>query len=109
MAVKTEWFVPDLVGDDEDPFEGPVDVTEAGIPIDLEDDPDDLFRRLVDLLGREGTLWNRGLRCRVKSRSDSTCHACPFQGRKGELCNIGLEQERVLTRMAVDAEVKRGS
>lgn len=108
MSVKTEWFVPDLVGDDdEDPLEGPVDVAEAGIPIDLED-ADELFPRLVDLLGRESTLWGRGQRCRVKARADSTCHACPFQGRKGELCNIGLEQERVLTEMAVIAEVKRG-
>jgi hypothetical protein len=97
------------VVDDGDPLEAAVDVEEQGIPIDLRDERDELHRRLAALLDRENTLWNRGLRCGVKQRADSCCHACPFQGRKGELCNVGLEEERVLTRMAVAAQVADAS
>lgn len=107
MAVKTQWFVPDLVGDDGDPLEGNVDVTEVGVKLDLRDDPERLFRVLASTLEREQALYDRGLSCKVKELPDTVCHACPYQGVKGVLCELGLEQERLVTQMAV-AEKMRG-
>lgn len=101
MAVKTQWFVPDLVGDEVDPFDDEMaDVTEAGVTIDLRDDPDELFDKLRGLLDAEQHLYGRGVTCAVKNRRDTSCAACPFQGRYGELCNVGVQQEEVVTRMA---------
>lgn len=106
MAVKAQWFVPDLVGDDGDPLEGGVDVTAAGVELDLRDDPDRLYRVLASTLEREQALYDRGVTCKIKDKHDTVCHACPYQGVKGALCELGLEQERLVTQMAV-AEAMR--
>lgn len=110
MSVKAQWFVPDLVSGEVDPFadEAPVDVTAVGVAIDLRDDPDELYARIGELLEAENALYNRGVRCVVKDRADTSCHACPFQGRHGALCEVGAEQDEVLTRMAFAYEERRG-
>lgn len=101
MSVKAEWFVPDLASGEEDPFaDEPAEVSAVGVRIDLRDDPDELFARLRDLLEQESYLYNQGVRCAVKAKADTSCHACPFRGRYGQLCRVGTEQEEVLTRMA---------
>lgn len=107
MGVKAQWFVPDLAsgGDPFDDDEEPIDVTSAGVRIDLRDDPDTLFARLSELLDAESRLYNAGRTCQIKDMADTCCHACPYQGVKGELCHVGLEQEQVLTRMAAAEKV----
>lgn len=110
MGVRAEWHIPDLALGDEDPFaDGPTEVSAVGVRIDLRDDPDELFGRLRDLLGEESDLYNQGVVCAVKAKRDTSCHACPFRGRYGQLCRVGTEQEEVLTRMAfLDVEGENG-
>lgn len=108
MAVKAQWFVPDLVADGPDPLGEEVDVTEVGVRIDLRDDPDVLFNRLRELLDAESRLFNDGVRCVVKDKADTSCNACPFRGRYGELCSVGVEEEEVITRMTFADMERRG-
>jgi hypothetical protein len=97
MSVRAQWFSADLAVDTADPFaeEDPVTV---GVPVDLDVAQG---RRLVELLEREETLASGGLTCKLKDRVDTCCHACPKQGVKGQLCEVGLAQERLIGEMAV--------
>lgn len=100
MSVRANWFLDDLVVE---PF---VAVEEVGQPIDLRGEPR-LNRRLVELATEEGRLWARGVRCAIKDRPDTTCSACPLYALdaddpRTQLCAVGVEQERVLTTIAVE-------
>lgn len=78
-------------------------IEEVGVPIDLADPPV-LNQRLVALVETEGALYSRGVTCGVKDRPDTTCCACPIRAEEGPLaplCNLGREQERVLTLLAI--------
>lgn len=102
MAVKAEWFLPELGVDDDDPFgqATPTIVEERGVPIDLSAPTAQLHRELVELLDREAALYNRGVACPIKDRAGTSCHACPIQGRFNDLCGVGLDEERVLSELA---------
>lgn len=96
MSVRAQWFSPGLV-DEGDPF-ADEDPVETGVPVDL---AGPLSRRLVDLLETEELLRDEGLTCKLKDRQDTCCHACPKRGVKGELCEVGIEQEKIVGELAV--------
>lgn len=112
MSVKAKWHEEDLGVDDTDPFlaygkqeQLDVDVRDAGKPIRL-DDPPALTRELHELMAREAVLAGKGVTCSLKDRSDTTCSVCPVRSTDGtqalsQLCTVGCDQERVLTRLAV--------
>lgn len=117
MTVQANWFTdPTLDLADEDPFsdDRPVDVRSVGTVIDLRDE-DSLNVRLVDLLQREGELYQAGIRCPVKqapdgsSRVDVSCSACPIRHYNSDdpmtaLCDVGVEQERTCTMLVIHRE-----
>lgn len=79
----------------------------ADRPLDLSTPEPELRSWLVELVRREGNLWNCGTTCPLKDREDTTCTACPVsrardtdegtldEERLKRLCMIGEEQERV--------------
>lgn len=84
-----------------------VTVEDVGRPIDLVRGEARLNRRLVELATEEGRLWERGVRCPIKDRPDTTCSACPVfvldtNRPLAQLCALGTEQERTLTTLAVE-------
>lgn len=107
MSVKADWFTERLPGldDEPDPFSAPIE--EVGTRVDLRDPKAVLELRLTELLHREGRLFDSGLTCAIKDRSDSTCYACPVSKAHdpsvalSTLCRIGREQETALTELAV--------
>ncbi len=70
------------------------------MPIELGGRETKINARLVDLLRAEGRLFDEGVRCDIKERSDTCCHACPLQDR-GELCEVGRQQETTLMDLAI--------
>lgn len=105
MTVKANWFL-DVALDDGDPFARHVE--DVGLPIDLADPPA-LNQRLIKSLELESHLANSGIRCPVKARPDTTCSACPIRSEDDnepltKLCNLGCEQERVSTLLAIEHE-----
>lgn len=101
-AVQADWFT-DLTVDDSDPFA----VEGKGLPVDVSGDVAHLQREIVRLIEKEGRLAERGVTCAIKDREDTSCWACPvFRGRTSDsiapLCNLGREQERLVTRLAVE-------
>lgn len=99
MAVRANWHLDVLPP----PAQEELRVEDVGVPIDLRDPPE-LNRRLTELLGREAELYNAGVACPIKDASETTCLACPLRGRSeriAPLCEVGCEQDRVLTELAV--------
>lgn len=112
MGAQANWHLAELdledpLGDEPDPFDMPIE--EVGDPIDLSDVRGRLELRLKELLDREGKLYNRGVTCPLRDRTDTTCLGCPVnkaadtEHRLGPLCRCGREQEQVLTGLAVEA------
>lgn len=107
MAIRAQWGLESIDVAIGDPFTerqmtlaGP-DVEEVGKPIVLTGDAAELSARLVQLGEREQVLFEQGLECPVKDRSDTSCSACPVQGRHGALCALGVEEEQLATRIAL--------
>lgn len=112
MAIKARWSETDVVVPvDDDPFQARVE--QIGLPIVLTAPFAQLNERLIELVQIEGRLFNRGVRCAVKDRDDTSCNACPLSAHEsktdplGELCRCGREQELVATQMAVGREAER--
>lgn len=111
-GVRANWHIREVPNDDRDPFANvapqlrlgedveEVRVEDVGAPIDLHD-RSGLTARLTSLLVSEGSLYDDGVRCPVKDQDDTSCLACPIQGEHGKLCDIGCDQERVITALAV--------
>lgn len=106
MTAKANWHVAPTIPDDEpDPFAMPIE--EVGQRIKLTDPQGALTLRLVELVRREGRLYNAQITCAIKGDQHSCCHACPVSkahvpaDRLSALCKLGREQERVLTELAV--------
>jgi hypothetical protein len=105
-GVRADWFV-EAPADDDDPFEAPVE--EVGVPIDLRTEAD-LFARLHELLRLEGELDGAGIRCAIRERQSSVCSACPVSRAADPapglpaLCRCGVDQDRVLSTIAVVQE-----
>lgn len=105
MSVKAKWF-DDVLPDqgDDDPFAETPAVEDVGRPIDLTGQAPRLNERLVELVNAESELFNRGVTCAIKERSDTACSACPVSRKDGSplasLCSVGKEQERVCTALA---------
>jgi hypothetical protein len=103
QRVQARWGIQNLDLGDEDPWEAAVE----GKPIDVSGDEGTLSARLAELAAREARLWEQGVRCALKERADSCCHACPVtqlnnpESAISLLCKIGREQERVAMRLAV--------
>lgn len=117
MGVRANWFLDAMPLDDGDPFaavQAPpgTPVQEVGIPFDLRD-PGPLQHRAVELLRWEAELHERGVICAVKQRPDSACTACTHAHDSDPnhtlylLCNVGREQERVLTEQAHRIEERK--
>lgn len=85
------------------------EVAETGLPIELGDDSAKLSDKLERTVRQEAYLFNQGVTCQIKDREDTSCWACPvYRGDTddpvGALCLVGREQERLLTRLAVDRQ-----
>ena len=111
MGVKANWHVDDLLADtDQDPFDEVREtrVEDVGRPIDLSGDEPRLVARTIELVRAESELYNRGVRCPIRERPDTTCSACPVarpgRGALGQLCAVGIEQDQVFTTLAVMRE-----
>lgn len=107
MSVRANWFadVAESTTADTDPFA--CHSTQLGLEIDLRD-PEHLQGRLNELFVAEAALYNRGVTCAVRSQGDTACSACPV--RRSDpldvltpLCDVGTEQERISTTLAVHA------
>lgn len=110
MSVKAKWFddvLPDA-GDD-DPFAERIE--DVGRPIDLSGEPR-LNERLIELVNAESDLFNQGVTCSIKDRSDTACSACPVSRSDdtplAALCAIGAEEERVCTALAALRGIREG-
>lgn len=107
MTARANWFVEAAVLPDDEPDPFSVPIEEVGERIDLRDPKGALELRLKELLNREMSLYSAEVRCEIKDRQDTTCHACPIskahdrQDALGVLCRIGREQEAVSTELAV--------
>lgn len=104
MTVRANWFVDDELATGVPDALPPAEerVEEAGVPFDLRD-PDSLLPALSSLISQEAALFNQGITCEVKDRDDTSCSACPYAHHEEAghpleiLCQIGREQERVVT------------
>lgn len=81
-----------------------------GQPIDLDAEGGEarLNERLVVLIQEEGELYAADVRCAIKERDDTSCHACPLYTddaleTRSALCAVGREQERICTALAAQA------
>lgn len=107
MATRANWHTADLADlqEEVDPFSVPIE--EVGQRIDLRDETGRLEARLATLLDQETNLLHCGIRCDVKDRENTCCHACSISkaGLSDDpisvLCRLGREQERVITDLAV--------
>jgi hypothetical protein len=111
VSVKANWHTEVDVPPLTDPFANfveqpviPVAVEDVGKPIDLSSSQPQLRRRLIELVRTESQLYNRGVRCEIRERDDTSCCSCPMRGRIERveaLCDVGCEQEQVLTTLAI--------
>jgi hypothetical protein len=94
VPVRANWFDDDVDLDAE--------VAKLGKPIQL-NAAGELRVRLHGLIDEERGLYERGIECAVKDRSDTSCLACPLNGRdeRAPLCEIGERQDRLLTEIAI--------
>ena len=104
MTAQANWFSDLGAAKDDDVF-GPR-VRDVGKPIDLPGDAPKLNERLHVLLRQEFELEQAGTTCAVRAQADSTCSACPLRQSDPlepttALCNVGVEMERTLTRIAI--------
>lgn len=115
MPVQARWHQQiDVPVTDEDPFVQHIQtrIEEVGEPIHLTRDEALLNERLIELVNIESTLYTLGVRCAIKDRDDTTCHACPLSATEDEsaplhrLCVTGVQQESVLTELAVAREAR---
>lgn len=109
MSVRANWFV----GLDDEPATGvprslpPAEerVEDVGVPFDLRE-PGSLMAEIERLIAQESALFNQGITCAVKDRSDTSCSACAYAHHEEDghplqpLCHTGREQERALTQHA---------
>lgn len=80
-----------------------------GTPIDLDSGHAVLNQRLVALIEQEAALFNGGLTCAIKDHQQTCCSACPIRHRDEldqmtALCNLGVEQERIITLTVIARE-----
>lgn len=113
MTTKANWFV-DLEIPKADLDEPPLLVQELADSIDLRS-PEALQGELATLMARESTLYNQGVRCAIKQESNesATCATCPLKrteanDRHTALCSVGVEQERVMTLLAIHRHARTG-
>lgn len=118
MPVKANWHETDrptsvaLAGVD---IFDPVGQQSSGpMPLALDTPVDQLQRRVRSLAKREAHLFDEGVVCGIKDCGETACSACPISrasdgSAKGLLCQIGIEQEQVLTLMAAQRERRQGS
>lgn len=109
--VKANWHVNVDLPPATDPFSNyveqptiPVAVEDVGKPIDLSSSEPQLRRRLIELVNAESALYGQGVRCAIRDRDDTSCSSCPMRdkvARFAPLCKVGVEQEQVLTTLAI--------
>lgn len=106
---RANWFVHEATALDTEPDPFAVPIEEIGERIDLRDPKAGLELRVRELLTREARLYEAEVRCPIKDRADTTCHACPLsrahdrEDALSALCRLGREQEVVLTELGVMA------
>lgn len=87
---KADWHTHGLTVDSGDPFAADGQKEEEPFPL------------LCQAVKREAALRHAGASCAIRDNPDACCHACPVKGSKGELCKVGLEIERLSTRLVAD-------
>jgi hypothetical protein len=93
----------------------PVQPQSSGpMPLALDTPIDQLQCRVRFLIKRESHLFNEGVVCGIKDINETACSACPLNraadgSAKGLLCQIGVEQEQVLTLIAAQRERRQGA
>jgi hypothetical protein len=105
MTVKAQWFLEDLVGDEDAGDGEPATVAELGQRFDLRGGVE-LVERLAGLVNAESELFNAGETCAIRDAPDTCCSACPVSqadagSRLGQLCQVGRAQEATITALAV--------
>lgn len=108
MGVRANWHLDHLLADDgRDPLQASEQprIEELGLPVDLTGDTAALRARLRELLLAEERI---GEWCEVKEVPGSSCVLCPLRGSHGQLCEVGVEQQLVVTTLAVAARGDRG-
>lgn len=100
---RTNWHLADLDVDEGDPF---LIVENIGTQLDLTADLDRIHAQLAETLQQETALDAAGMKCAIKENPQACCSACPVRhlghdDPMSALCSIGVEQERLLTRVAM--------
>lgn len=106
MGVRANWFLDEELSTGV-PTLPPVEerIEDVGVPFDLRE-PDALAPSVAALLNQEAALFNQGITCPVKDRTDTSCSACAYAHHEEDghplqpLCHVGREQERVATMHA---------
>jgi hypothetical protein len=102
---RANWFLEELPIEESLELGEQAKIEELGKPIHLRAEPA-LNEQLIALVNQEGQLHDRGVTCAIKDRDDTTCLACPVRAesvaeRLHPLCQVGVQQERVATELAV--------
>jgi hypothetical protein len=110
-TVKANWFDATSVEDSDDPLGPPIEIVGQLVEVG---DEGKLEARLTALMGTEGRLWEANITCAIRDRTDTCCSACPVRHTDpleslSELCRVGVEQERVVTAMAVQRQLAKAS
>lgn len=112
MSTRANWHVDLVSPSTADPFseQETLDVEVHGRVIELDDEAK-LNERVIALVNKEGRLYARGIRCAIRDENDSCCSACGVRCTDSQdplksLCDLGAEQERVLTQLAVQRHVQ---
>lgn len=105
-GIKADWFDGVVAQDDADPLGPPIERVAEIIEVG---DTAKLNERLQSLMATEARLWDAQVTCAIRDRPDTCCSACPVRRtdpleRLYELCRVGVEQERVVTAMAVQRQ-----
>lgn len=96
MAIRANWFEDEGEVLDEA-------VERLGAPIQL-NAAGELRLQLHALVNEESALFDRGIECSIKDRSETCCAVCPINSkddRIAPLCALGERQDRLVTEIAI--------
>jgi hypothetical protein len=106
VPITAAWHTS-LVVPAADPFDVPVTIEDVGVPIVLSADGQEaeLRAELCAAVEAEVDLAEHGVECKIKDGYGVSCFACPLFDPVDALCQLGREQQRIVTELQV---VRRG-